>query len=262
MAKVKRTVTDHVAWLCMDAQTSLNAIDEAMATELLEALTQSEADPQVRVIVITGAGKAFSAGGDIRFFHQLIQRGERVDMSHLQYLVGQLALRLRQSPKLIITAVRGAAAGAGANLALNGDFVFCSENAVFIQAFAALGLAPDTGGGYLLPRMIGLQRTMEYCVLAKPMPAAEAKDLGLVYKVCPANTLEHEVTAFAAQLTRGPLVAYTNIKRQVFSSFFQDYQHFLEHVEAATQNECAATGDLKEGVCAFLEKRPPSFKGC
>ncbi len=261
LTKVHYIVENHIAWIEMDFQKNMNAIDECMASELLTVLDQGEQDPEVRVIVITGCGKAFSAGGDIRFFYELIQAGEKVDMSPLTRLVGLLPLRMRQSRKIIITAVNGVAAGAGANLALNGDFVFCSEKASFLQAFATLGLAPDTGGGYILPKFIGLQRTMEYCVLAKPMPAETAKEFGLIYKVCSPETLADEVRAFAEKIASGPLVAYANIKQQVYAAAFSDYQFFLENVEGPRQNECAATEDFEEGVRAFLEKRSPVFQG-
>ncbi len=232
MKKVHYEVVEHIAWIQMDYQQNMNAIDEAMASELLSAFDESEKDPTVRVIVLCGSGRAFSSGGDIRFFHSLIERNEDVDMSALASLVGKLTLYMHRSRKLIITAVNGVAAGAGANLALSGDFVFCAEDASLIQAFTMLGLVPDTGGGYMLPKMIGPHRAMEYCVSAKPMVASEAQKLGLVYRVCPPSSLIEEVRAFAAQLAAGPLVAYANLKKQIYASCYSDYQHFLEYIEA------------------------------
>lgn len=244
----------------MDCPSNLNAIDEPMAEELLTLLARCEEDPAVRTIVICGAGRAFSSGGAVGFFYDMVRKGT-VDMSRLARLVGQLALAIKGSGKIIITAVNGVAAGAGANLALNGDFVFCSKDAKFIQAFAGLGLAPDTGGAYLLSRGIGWQRAMEYCVLDKPMSAVQAKALGLVYQLCPQTTLMDEVTSFAARIAAGPTTAYRGVKEQMFDAAFSGYAQFLTGTEGPIQNACAATEDFREGVCAFMEKRRPMFCG-
>ncbi len=249
-----------IAVITMDCPENLNAIDVGMAKELLELLHQCDQDPQVRVIVLKGGAKAFSAGGDICYLYDSIQRGV-TESSELVVLVGELALAMKQLSKLVICAVSGSAAGAGANLALSGDFVLCSENARFIQAFVGIALVPDTGGPYLLSRSIGAQRALEMCITGRPVPAEEAFRLGLVHKICPKEELEAHTMALARRLAAGPLFAYANIKKQVYGAAFHDYERYLHQVEETTMNACADTHDYKEGVQAFVEKRPPNFNG-
>lgn len=261
LVQVQYQVKGRVGWISMCSPWNRNAIDEGMAQALLQALAQCENDPAVRVIVLTGEGKSFSSGGDIGYFSRRMTEGASVELSALARLVGELALSLRKCRKLVITLVNGAAAGAGANLALNGDFVLCGEDTVFLQAFLSLGLVPDTGGGYLLPRTIGPQRTMEYCVLNRPMTAAEAKQLGLIHQVVPRDELIAAGEALAARLADGPTAAYAGLKQQIFSSCFSDYEAYLKNVEGPTQNACAATEDFQEGIRAFMERRRPKFQG-
>ena len=166
-----------VATITMDCPENLNAIDVDMAKELLERLYQCDRSSEVKVVVLKGGVRAFSAGGDIRYLYDNIQRGV-VESSELVVLVGKLALAMKQLNKLVICAVSGSAAGAGANLALSGDFVVCSENARFIQAFVGIALVPDTGGPYLLSRSIGAQRALEMCITGRPVPAEEASGWG------------------------------------------------------------------------------------
>jgi len=259
--KIEYNVENHIGIITMNYPQNLNAIDEEMASELLQALDQFNFDSDVRVIVIRGGNKAFSAGGDIGYFYNLIQNGGKIELSALAEMVGNLTLRIKQSSKLVITSVKGAAAGAGANLALSGDFVICSESAQILQAFIGLGLVPDTGGSYLLTHSIGIQRTMEYCALGRPILAKDAKELGLVYQVVPNDEVDSATLALAKRLAAGPLVAYANLKLQIFESTFKGYACYLKEVETPTQNACAATEDFKEGVCAFVEKRKPVFQG-
>ena len=196
-----------VATITMDCPENLNAIDVDMAKELLERLYQCDRSSEVKVVVLKGGVRAFSAGGDIRYLYDNIQRGV-VESSELVVLVGQLALVMKQLNKLVICAVSGSAAGAGANLALSGDFVVCSENARFIQAFVGIALVPDTGGPYLLSRSIGAQRALEMCITGRPVPAEEALRLGLVHEICPREELEERTMALARKLAAGPLFAY------------------------------------------------------
>lgn len=255
-------VSGAIAWITMNTPENLNAIDVEMADELLYLLELCENDPAVKVVVLSGAGKAFSAGGDIRFLHKRMQNGDEYKTDkRLVKRVGQLALNIKQMGKLVITMVGGAAAGAGANLAFSGDFVFASEKTLFIQSFAGVGLVPDTGGAYLLSRIIGSQKALELCVLRRPVYAAEAKDLGLVYSVCRAEELEGATLAFAAELAAGPLLSYQGIKRQIFAASFSGLGAYLVNAEQSTMNVCVNSQDYKEGVFAFIEKRPPGFIG-
>lgn len=249
-----------VAVITMDSPDNLNAIDVEMAREVLALLRECEGDPGVKVLVIRGEGRAFSAGGDIRFLYDNIRRGVP-ESTELADLVGELALTMKQMSKLIVCSVRGSAAGAGANLALSGDFVLCTEESKFIQAFVGIALVPDTGGPYLLARSIGVQRALEMCVTGRPVPADEAFRLGLVYKVCRGEELESETMALAHALAAGPLLAYANIKKQVCGAAFYDYERYLKQVEGPTVKSCADTHDYQEGVRAFVEKRPPVYSG-
>jgi trans-2-decenoyl-[acyl-carrier protein] isomerase len=179
--KLVYTVEDNIAVIRMDYMKNLNAIDEQMAAELKGALDQADADPEVRVVVLKGGKKAFSAGGDIGFFYDLIKAGGKINMDPLISAVGLVADKMKKMGKMVITCVSGAAAGAGASLAFGGDFLICADNAKFILAFVNLGLVPDTGATYLLTKAIGTARTMDFAATGRPMSAQEAKDLGLSF---------------------------------------------------------------------------------
>lgn len=259
--KVRCELIDHVGWVTMQCGKNRNAIDEGMADALLQALSDLESNRMARVIVLTSSDKAFSSGGDVRFFYDQLEETGTIDLSNLLEKVEKLSHALRSSKKLIIAAVNGAAAGAGASLVLSCDFVICGQSASFIQAFTKVGLVPDAGAVYFLPRTIGIQRTMEYCVLAKPMSADEAKKLGLIYQIVPDDKLNQSVQELAATLANGPLIAYANLKRQIYDACFADYERYLWETETVTQLTCAKTLDAREGVRAFIEKRKPVFTG-
>lgn len=254
-------VEDGIALITMNYMKNLNAIDEQMADELLYVLEQADRDPAVRVVVLTGAEKAFSAGGDIGYFYQLIQAGGEVNLDSLIRKVDLVADMLRKMSKIVITSVSGAAAGAGVSLAFGSDFLICADNAKFILAFVNLGLVPDTGLTYLLTKMIGPARTMELAATGRPVGAEEAKQLGLVYQVTAAEDLHAVTMEFARKISAGPLLAYKQIKRQIYAAAYTDYKKWLEETEVPTQRVCAASLDFQEGCRAFMEKRKPVFQG-
>ena len=245
----------------MNYMKNLNAIDEQMADELMYVVDKAEHDPEVRVLVIKGAEKAFSAGGDIGYFYKLIQAGGEVNMDGLISKVGNVADGLKKMSKIVITSVSGAAAGAGVSLAIGGDFMICADNAKFILAFVNLGLVPDTGATYLLTRLIGPNRTMELAATGRPVGAEEAKALGLAYKVTTVEELDSVTMAFAKKIAAGPLLSYKNIKKQIYDAMYVDYKKWLDETEVPTQRECSASMDFQEGCKAFMEKRKAVFQG-
>lgn len=261
LKKLTYTVEEGIAVISMNYMKNLNAIDEQMADELMYVVDQAEKDPDVKVVVLKGTDRAFSAGGDIGYFYDLIQAGGEVNMDGLIAKVGVVADGLKKMSKLVITSVCGAAAGAGASLALAGDFVICSENAKFILAFVNLGLVPDTGVTYLLTKNIGPARTMELAATGRPMEAGEAWELGLVYKVVAKEELDETTMKFAKKMAAGPLLSYKNIKKQIYDAGCADYKNWLEETEIPTQREVAASMDFREGCKAFMEKRKPVFEG-
>lgn len=261
LQKLIYTVEDGVAVVTMNYMKNLNAIDEQMADELMYVVDAAENDPNVKVFVLKGSNKAFSAGGDIGYFYQLIQAGGDVNMDGLISKVGNVADGLKKMSKMVITSVSGAAAGAGVSLALGGDFMICAHNAKFILAFVNIGLVPDTGATYLLSKSIGVSRTMELAATGRPLGAEEAKALGLAYKVTTPEDLDDVTMKFARKLAAGPLISYKNIKKQIYDVNYSDYKKWLDETEVPTQRECAASMDFQEGCKAFMEKRQAVFEG-
>ena len=261
LQKLIYTVEDGIAVVTMNYMKNLNAIDEQMADELMYVVDKAEHNPEVRVLVIKGAEKAFSAGGDIGYFYKLIQAGGEVNMDGLISKVGSVADGLKKMSKIVITSVSGAAAGAGVSLAIGGDFMICADNAKFILAFVNLGLVPDTGATYLLTRLIGPNRTMELAATGRPVGAEEAKALGLAYKVTTVEELDSVTMAFAKKIAAGPLLSYKNIKKQIYDAMYVDYKKWLDETEVPTQRECSASMDFQEGCKAFMEKRKAIFQG-
>lgn len=261
LKKIQYTVENGIGIITMNYMKNLNAIDSQMADELIYVVDACGKDPDVKVVVIKGVEKAFSAGGDIGYFYKLIQDGGDVNMDDLIEKVGVVTDGLKKLGKMVIASVSGAAAGAGFSLALSADFIICAENAKFIMAFVNLGLVPDTGGLYLLAKSIGAQRTMELCATGRPLSAQEAKEAGLAYQVVPKEELEDATMKFAAKLANGPLISYKNMKKQMYEACYKDYKDYLAECEVGTQRECAASMDFQEGVKAFVEKRKAVFQG-
>lgn len=260
LKKLVYTVEDGIAVITMNYMKNLNAIDEQMADELMYVVDAAENDPNVKVVVLKGAERAFSAGGDIGYFYQLIQAGGEVNMDGLISKVGIVADSLKKMSKMVITSVCGAAAGAGVSLALGGDFMICANNAQFILAFVNLGLVPDTGATYLLTKMIGASRAVELAATGRPVGAEEAKALGLAYKVTTVEELDAVTMKFAKKIAAGPLLSYKNIKKQIYDATYSDYKKWLDETEIPTQRACAASMDFQEGCKAFMEKRKAAFK--
>ncbi len=258
--KLQYNVTDGIATIEMVHPKNLNAIDSKMADELVAALDLADKDEAVKVVLIKGGERAFSAGGDIDYFNECIHADGPVVLDPLIKKVDDLAFACKKHSKLLVAAVRGSAAGGGASLALACDFVFCTEDARFILSFIQLGLAPDAGITYVLTKQIGDKRTLELSVTGRPVGSTEAKELGLVHEVTTKEDLDEKALAFAKKLAAGPIVAYTQIKKQIMTASYSNYEQFLAE-EMDVERICSNTEDFKEGVTAFLEKRKPVFKG-
>lgn len=260
-SKISYQVEEGLARITLQYPKNLNTIDEAMADELLAALTAAETDPTVKVLLLEGHERAFSAGGDVGYFYELVQSGQDISIDALLHKVAKITLYMKSMSKLIVASVSGAVAGAGVSLALSADFVLASQTAKFILAFVNLGLVPDTGATYILTKQLGEKRAFEYCATGKLIQAEEAKEWGLVNQVVTMDDLHQESMEFALELAQGPTVAYKNIKRQIYGSAYADYRAYLQEIELPTQQECVQTEDFREGVKAFIEKRKANFKG-
>ena len=249
-----------VATLVMNRPERMNAINKDLAEALNEALDRLSGDAEVRVVVITGAGRAFCAGGDLG----IIGKGHREkNTRELQPILRsgmQIVLKVRTMPQPVIAAIHGPAAGAGMNIALAADIRIASDEASFGQNFAKVGLFPDYGGTYFLPELVGPAIAAELFYTGDMIDAATALRLGLVNRLVPAAHLEAEVTALAQKIAQGPPMAVKAVKRMLFGSSRKNLERALE-LEVEEQMKCFQSEDCGEGIAAFFEKRKPKFQG-
>jgi 2-(1,2-epoxy-1,2-dihydrophenyl)acetyl-CoA isomerase len=249
-----------VLTLTLNRPKVLNSLTLAMLKTISEQLKAAEKDPEIRCVILTGAGRAFCAGADLG---DLSKRKREADFSlgdELRRHFNPLAAQIRKLEKPVIGAVNGLAAGAGASLILSCDLKVCAEGASFICAFVRVGLVPDTGLTHLLPRAMGLSKALEHAWTAKPITAAEALAAGLVNKVVPEYRLETETLELAKALTSAPPRAIALTKRALNRAVGTQLEDQMEY-EAQLQEILGRTKDHAEGVAAFLEKRPPQFLG-
>lgn len=252
---IRYELENQVAWIIMNRPDKLNAFTEQMNREITKALKQASADAEVRAIVITGEGRAFSSGQDLAEVDENMDHGEV-----LRTRYGPMMKQLSRCEKPVIAAVNGVAAGAGFSLALACDFRIVSEKASFVQAFIHVGLIPDSGNLYFLPKLVGNAKALEMAVFGEKIKAEEAKELGLVTKLVSVDSWHEEVLAFANRLANMPTQAIGLIKRSIGASWNLTYDEYLEQ-EAYGQRIAGLSGDHKEGVTSFIEKRKPVFKG-
>jgi 2-(1,2-epoxy-1,2-dihydrophenyl)acetyl-CoA isomerase len=235
-----------------------NALSDKMMDELLLALDEIEKDDEIRAVVITGAGRAFSSGGNVSGMQRLTESATLA--RDAVFRLSKLIMRITELEKPIIAAVNGAAVGAGCNLALAADIVVASEGAVFSEIFVRIGLLPDAGGMFILPRLVGVSNAKRLCFTGDMVNAAEAERMGLANKVVPAEQLEAEALGLAERLAQGPTKAIALTKRIINRSLSSDLAAVCEY-EAQAQAILLQTEDFREGMQAFLEKREPKFKG-
>jgi 2-(1,2-epoxy-1,2-dihydrophenyl)acetyl-CoA isomerase len=237
----------------------LNAFTEAMHVALKAALDEIEADSSCRALLITGAGRGFCAGQDLN--DRLAKPGEKMVLGGtLEDYYNPLVRRLRALPFPVVAAVNGIAAGAGANVALACDIVLAAKSASFLQAFAKIGLVPDSGGTWILPRLVGAARARALSLLAEPLPAEKAESWGLIWKTIGDNELMGEAIKLCEQFASGPTYGYSLIKRALDASELNDLSTQLD-LERDFQREAGNSPDYAEGVRAFMEKRTPKFTG-
>ena len=260
--KVSYVAEKGVATITLNDPASLNALDSIMKAELLQALQYAEYDMDAKVIVLTGAGKGFSSGGDIREMAGSTQSRETVrHMAHnLTAGVGEITRKIRKIAKPVIARINGAAAGAGMNIALACDFRVASDNAKFVQAFVNIGLVPDAGGIYLLTQLVGAAKTTELVMPGEQLNAQKAQDLGLITAVVGLDELDAAVKKLTDRLTQLPTLALAAMKQTLNQISYPGLDIALEQ-EVIFQMQMAQTEDFKEGVTAFLQKRPAVFKG-
>jgi len=246
-----------VAHITLNRPEKYNSFNREMALSLQQLLDRCEQDEAVRCICITGMGKGFCSGQDLSEFPDPSQ----IDFEKVvQEYYNPLISRIRQIEKPVVAAVNGVAAGAGANLALACDIVVAAQSASFIQAFSKIGLIPDSGGTFFLPRLVGLQRASALMMLGDKVSAAEAEAMGMIYKSVADGEFEPEVTRITGTLAQLPTKGLGLTKRALNQSFANDLGTQLE-LEKEVQTAAGATADFKEGVQAFLEKRKPVFTG-
>ncbi|MYN11880.1 2-(1,2-epoxy-1,2-dihydrophenyl)acetyl-CoA isomerase [Pusillimonas sp. TS35] len=252
------TVQNDVARITLNRPDKLNSFTQAMHEELVDALDRLAAEPP-RVLVITGSGRGFCAGQDLS--ERQPQSGQRVDLGEtVQKWYAPLVRRLRAFPAPVVVGVNGVAAGAGANVALAGDIVIAKASASFIQPFCKLGLIPDTGGTYMLPRLVGRARALGLALLGDKLDAQRAADWGLIWEAVPDSEFDARLDALARHFAAAPTKGLVYTRRAIEQSLDNTLDAQLD-LEGAMMRELGASDDYAEGVAAFLEKRAPVFKG-
>jgi 2-(1,2-epoxy-1,2-dihydrophenyl)acetyl-CoA isomerase len=253
-------VREHVAHITLNRQESANGINLEMASEIRHAARRCATDPEIRAVLLAGAGKMFCAGGDLKAFAaqpegELPGFLEQVTL-HLHQAISHFARM--NAP--VVAAVHGSAAGGGFSLACACDFPFAAESAKFTMAYTRAGLTPDGSSTYFLPRIIGYRRTLELAITNRVLSAREAAEMGLVSRVVPDADLIAEATKFATQLATGPTAAYGGVKRLLIDSFTNTLEAQM-YLEGDYISAMGRTTDGREGIASFLAKRPPKFSG-
>ena len=255
---IRYEVTEGVAAITLDRPEKLNAFTSAMLHDFLAAVREAEADEDVRAVLLTGQGGAFSAGQDLE---DPAASGDGADLGALlAERYNPIILALRTIPKPVVVAVNGVAAGAGANVALAGDIVLAARSATFLQAFSKIGLLPDSGGTWTLPHLVGHARALGLSLFGERISAEQAKEWGLIWEVVDDDALGDAAREIAAAFAAGPTMAYGAIKRAIDAAAINTLDEQLD-LERDMQRRLGHSYDYREGVVAFMEKREPKFEG-
>jgi 2-(1,2-epoxy-1,2-dihydrophenyl)acetyl-CoA isomerase len=257
---VQLDVSDRVARIVLNRPDALNAWTTQLGEDMRAALEHAAEDPEVRAIVFTGAGRAFSSGADLKAGGHFTDDGKPDVLSRLRGVYNPLLLRVRTVPKPVIAAVNGPAVGIGCSLALAADLIIAGESAYFLLAFVNIGLGLDGGASMTLPLRVGHARAFEIAYLGERISADTALEWGLVNRVVPDESLAETVAELAAKLAAGPPGSYANIKRTINASAYERFEQLLDQ-EAELQQGRAESADFMEGVLAFMQRRPPEFTG-
>lgn len=257
MSLIVAVIEGNVLKLSLNRPDKFNSFNRAMALELQQHLDNAAKDDNIRAVYLTGEGKAFCAGQDLA--EALDSKGPGIK-TIVEEHYNPIILKLRNLEKPVVCAVNGVAAGAGANIALACDVIVAAHSSSFIQAFSKIGLIPDSGGTFFLPRIIGFQRALALAMLGDKVTAADALQMGMVYKTVPDDVLHAEAMKIAQTLASMPTRALGNTKKLFNMGINSDLEKQL-HNEGVVQVQSAQTHDYNEGVKAFLEKRKPVFKG-
>lgn len=250
-----------IAWGRFNRPASLNAFSDAMRDDMIAFFSKIEHDPKVRCLVLTGVGKHFMAGGDVKSFVAKFEQSPEERRTHFEATCHKMhptIYLLRRMQKPVIASISGACAGLGVSYVLASDLAIAADNSFFTLAYVKLGTSPDGGSSFFLPRTVGMKRAMEIALLGERFDAAQAKDYGIVNWVVPADKLTEETKAIATRLAEGPTHAIGRTKALISAAPTRDLETHLQ-AEGVSFGACSATAEMAEGVAAFVAKRPAQF---